>query len=295
MLDSKGLIVDEEDWLLTPAFARIEAKTESDGKHRDSNGRHYLKEMDYQCQFCHALGFESEAQGGVADPNTPTVRKLVHFGALCCNRGKVKGISDYAPPHDLEILYTSNDQVAVNFCNDARTYNNAMAMCSVIAKRGWRSRAHDNKTDSMLTASGQLLRRAGPLIPGDGEQPKCVQTYFYGGDEVTKWRMMNMKKKISAKDRNNYVTVFKKLHTVLMEVDNKYIKSFLGVKDYIETHLKDKVWDIKLSIHANDPPSALKHKGRLNVPTVNGIAILLPISDIITKHHKRQVKSCVFF
>ena len=94
---------------------------------------------------------------------------------------------------------------------------------------------------------------------------------------------------------NNYITVFKKLHTVLMEADNKYINAFLGVKDYIETHLKDKVWDIKLFIHANDSPSVLKHKGCLNVPTVNEIAILLPSSDIITKNHKRQVKSCVFF
>ena len=146
----------------------------------------------------------------------------------------------------------------------------------------------------MLTAGGQLLQRAGPWILDDCEQPKCVQTYFYGGDEAAKWRMMNMKKNISAKDRNNYITVFKKLHTVLMEADNKYIKSFLGVKDYIETHLKDKVWDIKLSIHANDSHSVLKHKGRLNVPTVNEIAIVLPSSDIITKHHKRQVKSCFF-
>ena len=53
VLDSKGLIVDEEYCLLTPTFARIEAKTGSDGKLHDSNGHHYLKEMDYQCHFCH--------------------------------------------------------------------------------------------------------------------------------------------------------------------------------------------------------------------------------------------------
>ena len=133
----------------------------------------------------------------------------------------MKGIYDYALPHDLGMLYTSDDQVAVNVCKDAQRYNNAMAMCSVTTKRGWRSRAHKNKMNSILTAGGQLLQRAGPLIQGDGEQPKCVQTYFYGGDEATKWQMMNMKKEISANDRNNYITVFKKLHTVLMEADNK--------------------------------------------------------------------------
>ena len=58
-----------------------------------------------------------------------------------------------------------------------------MTWCSITAQHGWRNRAHNKKTDSMLTAGGQLLRRAGPLIIGDGEQPKCVQTYFYEGSK----------------------------------------------------------------------------------------------------------------
>ena len=77
--------MDEEQWLLTPAFARIEAQTENDGMLRDSSGRHYLKKMDYQCQFCHALGFESEARGKAVNPKTSRKKKLVHVGALCCN------------------------------------------------------------------------------------------------------------------------------------------------------------------------------------------------------------------
>ena len=188
------------------------------------------------------------------------------------------------------MLHTSNDQDSTHFRKDSRTYNNAMAMCSITAQHGWRNRAHNNKMDSMLTAGGQLLRRAGPLIPGDGEQPKCVQTYFYGGDEATKWRMLNTKKTIANSERNSYERVFSKLHNILMEADNKYIKLFLGVKEYVETHLKDRIWDVKLSIHANESPSTLKHKGRLNAPTVNEIAILLPNSDIITKNHKRCVQ-----
>ena len=145
----------------------------------------------------------------------------------------------------------------------------------------------------MLTAGGQLLRRARPLIAGYREQPKCVQTYFYGGNEATKWRMMNTKKKIANNEQESYERVFSMLHTILMEADNKYIKSFLGVKEYIERHLKDKIWDIKLSIHANESPITLKHKGRLNAPTVNEIAILLPNSDKITKNHKRCVQMSI--
>ena len=75
----------------------------------------------------------------------------------------------------------------------------------------------------------------------------------------------------------------------MMETDNKYIKSFLGVKEYVETHLKDKIWDVNLAIHANSPATTLKHKGRLNAPTVDEIAVLLPSSDVIKKKHKRYV------
>ena len=144
----------------------------------------------------------------------------------------------------------------------------------------------------MLTAGGQLFRRVGSMLPTgvDGEQPKCVQTYFYGGDEATQYRIQNTRKNISnATERNKYETVFKNLHEILTGANNKYIKSFLGVKDYVEEHLKDKVWDVKLSIHANNSPSSLIHDGRLNAPTVNEIAILLPSNDVLTKNHKRYV------
>ena len=68
--------------------------------------------------------------------------------------------------------------------------------------------------------------------------------------------------------KSNIRNCFRELHDVMMKTNNKYIESFLGVKEYVESHLKNKVWDIKLSIHANDSPNTLKHKGRLNVPTV---------------------------
>ena len=123
------------------------------------------------------------------NPKNPK-EELVYFGDLCCCKGTVKGISGYRLPKVLEMLYTSNKKFATDFRKDARMYNNAMAMCSVTAQHGWRNRVHQNKMESMLTAGGQLLRRAGPLVAGDGEQPKCFQTYFYGGDEATKWRML---------------------------------------------------------------------------------------------------------
>ena len=72
-------------------------------------------------------------------------------------------------------------------------------MSSLTCTKKWQSRAHNNKFDAMLTAHGQLSRRIGPLLPTvDGVNPKCVQAYFCGGDNATKWIMTHGVKNYSS-------------------------------------------------------------------------------------------------
>ena len=94
--------------------------------------------------------------------------------------------------------------------------------------------------ESILTAHGKLFWRIGSLISSNNERPKCVQTYFYSRDESTNYRMINMKKTVKDNgEKDTYSEIFKLLDTTLIEANNKYIKSFLGVRDYINKHLKD--------------------------------------------------------
>ena len=44
---------------------------------------------------------------------------------------------------------------------------------------------HLIKMEAML--GGQLFKRIGPLLPLDGQCPKCIQIYFYEEHEATKW------------------------------------------------------------------------------------------------------------
>ena len=53
--------------------------------------------------------------------------------------------------------------------------------------------------------------------------------------------------------------------------------------------MKNKIWDVNLSIHATESAQTLKHQGRLTGPVVKEIAILMPDSDDLTKEHKRMV------
>ena len=69
----------------------------------------------------------------------------------------------------------------------------------------------------MLTAHGQLSQRIGPLLPTvDGVNPKCVQAYFCGSDNATKWRMIHgVKNNASRKEKKSYETLFKVLDDML--------------------------------------------------------------------------------
>ncbi|EJK51141.1 hypothetical protein THAOC_29716 [Thalassiosira oceanica] len=242
---SKGF-VDEEH--TTFALWRATEKGSDDMRDRDENGRHYLGRMDVRCGYCGAIGFRGElkTKGDDGDGN-----KVQNFGSLCCCKGKIGGTVNYELGDTLENLYTSTDVNALHFRANARVNNNSMAMSSLACEHGWRQRFHNNKCEGMLTSQGQLLRKMGPLTARDGERPKCIQAYFYGADQATAYRMMNCKVSIPSKERETYKSVFKALHRTLLGAGNKYLDAFMSVKDYIETKLKDKVWDVRLSITAN--------------------------------------------
>ena len=105
----KGYVFNEVDWLLTDEFVKQERNKTivSDAKYRDEKeGYHYLGPMKTVCGYCGALGFEAEVPRYFKDKHG---KKQCHFGQLCCNQGKVKGISDYNLPKTLEKLFPSDD------------------------------------------------------------------------------------------------------------------------------------------------------------------------------------------
>ncbi|KAL7448797.1 hypothetical protein ACHAWC_000934, partial [Mediolabrus comicus] len=234
----------------------------------------YLGKMDKKCYYCKARGFGGEVQNKIEGDD------LVDFGSLCCKSGQVKGIREYNLPPQLEKLYTDQqDEDAKRFRKKSRLFNNGMAMCSVAAEKGWKNRCNNNKTDCMLTASGQLYRRIGPLQPKQGENPKCVQCFFYGPEEAAKHRAFNSfgGQKKTRRESLMDKRIFAKLHNILIGAKNKYIETFLGVKEYIQKmNLKEKVRDIVLALHANESTDTLIHEGRLNAPRVKEVALLMP-------------------
>ena len=80
------------------------------------------------------------------------------------------------------------------------------------------------------TACGQLIRRIGPVQPKDGQNPKCVQCFFYGTEDAAKHRLSNSFMGQEQKTLKQVERIFSKLHGILISAKNKYIESFIGVK-----------------------------------------------------------------
>ena len=237
-----------------------------------------LGEMDQTCMFCKAKGFKDEVQNTYKGKETGH-RKGVDFGCLCCKSGTVDGIKEYNLPPELEDLFTNkDDEVAKCFRKHSRNYNNGMAMASVAAEKGFQTRCYKNKMESMLTAGGQLLRRIGPLEQKEGNIPRGAQCMFYGPEDAARHRATNAFKGGQNKKKNDMdKTIFTKLHRILIAANNKYIDSFLSVKEYVKRKgVKGCIRDLVLAIHANESTESLIHQGRLNAPRVKEVALLMP-------------------
>ena len=275
---------------LVRTLSRGEEGTELDGVIRtDFPGEMILEtsftlgSMDYTCKYCGAKGFEGEVQNWYGKKED----RVVDFGCLCCKRGQVSGIRDFNLPSELDQLYTDQeDPTAKRFREKSRLFGNGMAMSSVTIEKGWKNRCYNNKMSSMLTASGQFFRRIGPMIHKAGRTPKAIQCWFFGPEEAATYRIRNAfgppenakSKKKEILDR----TIFTKLHKILIKAKNKYIETFLSVKDYVA---KRNVGDVVLALHANESTNNLIHKGRLNAPCVKEVAVLMP-NEIGADHER---------
>ena len=281
-VEAKGLIEKESEWLLTDQFVTDETqKNVSDRLDCDEYGRHYLGPMNVKCYFCGALGFWSEVKKKFIVGST----QYYHFGDMCCQRGNVKGIRTYNLPPKLEELYTSQDCVSKHFRNHRRTFNSGMAMGLIVGN--WPSQ-NAQGAPWFITCQGELKRFLGSLTfdnkqRNDKNWPKCVQTYFYDPDEATLYRMKNAKG-INDKEISIFEETFKLLHQMLIDFKNKYILSFLNVKEILDKY-EGNVEVVKIGLHKSQ--SMEVHEGRTNLPCVDEVAILYPENEGLTRDHKR--------
>jgi hypothetical protein len=138
--------------------------------------------MNIKCPSCKALHWLAErlSKSSILNPK---------FG-MCCHSGKISLPPLQSPPHELYNFLTSQDSIGKTFRSRIRNYNGALAMTSVGRKLD-ESINQRGGGPYTFRLHGELIHRAGSLLPPEGEAPVYAQLYIYDSDTALRHRMEN--------------------------------------------------------------------------------------------------------
>jgi len=136
--------------------------------------RYQLSSLTYECKHCRALHFLEEklVKSSIVMPEF----------TICCAGGKVQLPGIKTPPEMLWKLFTSLDQISVNFRKHIRAYNNALSMTLLGTKEipYWQNESGIYS----FRIKGALYYNHGPLLPSQGQSPKFAQIYIHDSMDI---------------------------------------------------------------------------------------------------------------
>ena len=130
---------------------------------------HNLGYLNIRCPDCGALHWLDECLSKSSI--------LSQFG-MCCYQGKVLLPPIQPPPIELYRLLTSQEPPAKKFRQHIRNYNNVLAMTSVGRKLD-DSLNRQGGGPYSFRLHGEVIHRAGSLLPPEGQAPVFAQLYIY--------------------------------------------------------------------------------------------------------------------
>jgi len=138
-------------------------------------GYHYYSDIDYSkhskvdignmdivCEYCRAMKFRGETKG------------------MCCNNGKVKLPNVDNPPEPLNSYLYGNTVISKHFLKNVRGYNSCFQMTSF----GASCIVNGERFMPTFKVQGQIYHMAGSFLPTEEENPKFLQVYFMGNEDV---------------------------------------------------------------------------------------------------------------
>lgn len=197
-----------------------------------------IGKMNIVCKHCKALKWKEEALG------------------LCCSNGKIMLENISQRPEPLHSLIHNSHPKSTHFLNNIRKYNTAFQMTSLGCNR-----IMIGNFNPTFKIQGQVYHLIGSLLPHTNQEPKFLQIYFLGSDE------MDIRSKLNpGLDMN----LLKSLQDMLHKYNN-YINSF---KTILDDPNNQAIENFNVVIHADKKPLG-GHRGQFNAPTVDEVAILI--------------------
>ena len=177
-----------------------------------------LGSMDVICEHCHARKWKSE---------TPS---------LCCNGGKVKLEPFPDPPQLIQDLLTNSTSEANLFKENTRTFNNALALSSVVVKE----KRFKNGYSPSVIFEGKVMQMYGPLQTEEGETPRFAQLYVHdpATEQTIRVKNMCLPKHLSKNQINIITNTMGNLQKLLKEV-NPFVNDLLHICEIPDSDLQD--------------------------------------------------------
>lgn len=132
--------------------------------------RHYLGQMDIECQHCRALHWAAEKLAKKGENGQ------AEFSG-CCHHGQIQYPENREPmPAELEELLFGNTPEAQHFRENPRRYNSILQLAS--SKSDFADDRNLSGIQSFVLR-GSVHHRIGHMLPEEGEQPKFAQLYCF--------------------------------------------------------------------------------------------------------------------
>ena len=174
--------------------------------------------MNNECPECGALKWKTET------------------ATLCCNNGKVNLTKFPDPPKYLKTLWTADTIDARLFREQSRSFNNALALSSIIVTE----RRFDRNYNPSVIFEGKVQQLYGPLIAEQNETPRFSQLYVHDPalENTVRVSNMNLPKSSSSKQINTITNVMGKLQKMMKEC-NPYVKDFMHICEIPDEDIRD--------------------------------------------------------
>ena len=168
------------------------------------------KAVPYICMGCVQTSIDDKHRG----------KKSPSFG-ICCNHGQVQLPEWPDFPEPLRRLLYSQDEDAIHFRANIRTYNSALQMASTGAQVDYGSMGSNGN----FRISGSVYHRIGPLLPVADQPPKFAQLYLVDSEHELQNRMKAFDKDGKKDDRGMRPHILEALQSMLHNC-NHFVRKF---------------------------------------------------------------------
>jgi hypothetical protein len=191
---------------------------------------------------------------------------------ICCNHGKVQLDNPPEPPDEYRALLEGSDRHSIDFRNNIRQYNAALAFTSlgVDVDHGINQGGHG---PYVFRIHGELCHRAGSLLPSSAPR-QYAQLYIHDTRDTSDTHTIRDAVDQRMRRNSRLSRDVMEFLTNMLEENHHYSNTYQHAYEILQQHpeAEDPRQDVSIRISATRQPD----RRRYNVPTADEVSVILP-------------------